>query len=425
MAIHTAMVRSTNGADLMPREEGAVRRPVGTLIRACIAIILGIWLSWMVVTDGVAALAARTGEGTLLVAMGTSRHPDTGAVLAERLLAGKQNGAAAQLARATVLVDPTNDRALRVLGLATEQLGRHDEAATIMDQAAALGWRDTPTQLWALKAAAINGNITAVMQRTDALARRNKEGALTTAVFLAAVTDPQSRAALIDSLARQPMWRGAFFASVREHLPVTSLDGIEILYRDMQVQGVSISPVEQLSYVDRLINIGQFWRARAFWVKSFKISQDLLKTFPYDANFALAAKLGGDVAVSQFEWRLNPDLAGAVDFDSEGTGSSLSLPANLNNGATIISQVVMLAPGTHDLTALVRGQATAAAAGWSITCLPSGQDLSRRLPNGADDELSHVIFDIPAQSCEAQRLSLMTRDQLDSQAVSITNIRIR
>lgn len=409
----------------MQRDRRSGRRLLGTALRFVLALIVGGWLGWQIVGDSVAALAARTHDNRLLAVFGTPRHPAAGALLAERLLVAKQTPAAAQLARSIVLADPTNDRALRVLGLSAEQLDRRAEGAAIMRRAAALGWRDTPTQIWAIHDAAVRGDAVALMRRADALARRNRASDLTTPLFLVAITEPATRAALIDSLGQNPVWRGAFFASVQQRLPAASTGAMEVLYRELQSRGVETSAVERLSYVDRLIDLGQFEAARRFWVNAFGLPIARFKTAPFDGDFALLSRRLADTPASQFEWRLNPDMEGVVGFTQEPPGTGLSIPAELSGGTTILSQLLTLPPGDHDLLTDVRGQATAAPVGWYLTCLPSGQELRRSLPNGADDELTRLAFQVPAQGCGAQRLALTTRDQLEAQAVSIAGVRVR
>lgn len=395
--------------------------PSRIVARGIIAGVVGLWLSWQVCVAGIGALAARSGDMRLLTATGSPAQPQAGSLLARQLLAAGRFADAAALARSIVLVDPFNDRALRVLGLASEKLGKPDTGAAIMRQAAKLGWRDTPTQLWMLNDAALHDDAVTVIQRADALARRNRSGELVRTIFLAAITEPRLRSAFIDSLGNQPMWRGAFFADVRQRLPESSIASMEALFRELRADGQTISPIERLSYVDRLVDLGRFDRARRFWAISFGIAPDQLSTSPYDPDFTLAAARPADAPTSRFEWVLNPDLAGSVTFD----GAGLTIPAALVGETMVMSQVVILSPGTHALSAQVVGPAGAAAAGWSITCLPSGQELPRRLARGADDELSAVSFDVPSDGCGAQKLGLLSRDRLDAQVVTIGKVRIR
>lgn len=395
----------------------------GRIARTLVAVLLGTGLCWQISAAGVASLAARSSDPHLLAATGSAAHPQAGAIMAQSLLAAGQRAPAAALARSIVLVDPTNDRAMRVLGLATEALGQRDRGAAIMRQAAALGWRDTPTQLWVLRDAVMRDDYVTVIQRADALARRNRSGELTQPLFRAAVTEPHLRGALADSLGDQPMWRGAFFADIRQNLPTTSTAGMEALFRDMKARGQTIGPIEWLSYAERLIDLGQFQRARQVWASAFNIPASRLSTSPYDGNFARAAVRPNDAPTSRFEWVFNPDLA--MTFADAPGGSSLTIPTDVAGGTPLASQVVILPAGEHTLTARIDGSPSAAAAGWTITCLPSKQVLPRRLARGASDELSSVTFDVPGDGCGAQQLALMTRDRLDAQSVTIGDIRVR
>ncbi len=395
----------------------------GRIARTLVAVLLGTGLCWQISAAGVAALAARSSDPRLLATTGSAAHPQAGSIMAQSLLAAGQRAPAAALARSILLVDPTNDRAMRVLGLATEALGQRDQGAMIMRQAAALGWRDTPTQLWVLRDAVLRDDYVTVIQRADALARRNRSGELTQPLFRAAVTEPHLRGALADSLGDQPMWRGAFFADIRQNLPAASTAGMEALFRDMKARGQTIGPVEWLSYAERLIDLGQFQRARQVWASAFKVPASRLSTSPYDGNFALAAARPNDAPTSRFEWVFNPDLA--MIFAEGPGGSSLTIPTDITGGTPLASQVVILPAGEHTLTARIDGSPSAAAAGWTITCLPSKQILPRRLARGASDELSSVTFDVPGDGCGAQQLALMTRDRLDAQSVTIGDVRIR
>ncbi len=395
------------------------------LARTAGAVLLGGWLCWQITTAGVAGLAERSLDPRLLAVTDPQAHPQAGSFMAQQLLVAGLSADAAATARSVVLVDPTNDRAMRVLGLATEMLGKRDAGAAIMRQAATLGWRDTPTQLWAIKDAAVRDDAVTVVQRADGLARRNRSGDVTRGIFLAALGEPRLRAALVDSLAGQPMWRGAFFADIHQRLPASLADGVETLFQDMRARDLAVTPVERLSYVDRLVDLGQVARAHRFWARSFAIPSDRLTRMPYDPRFTLAAKRPADTPTSRFEWMLNPDLAGTVTFGGDTGGSALAIPADITGGTVIASQVLILAPGTHNVAAQLGGSGSAAAAGWTITCLPSRQDIPRRISRGADDELSSVSFDVPAQACDAQQLNLVSRDRIDAQAVTIREVQVR
>lgn len=414
------MARLTSAADpvAMP---GRWRR----YARTTIAVLLGGGLCWQVGAAGLAGLAVRSADPRLLATMGSPRHPDAGGMWAQTLLAAGDVAKAAGVARSVVLADPTNDRAMRVLGLATERLGDRSGGARIMRQAAGLGWRDTPTQLWVLRDAALRDDAVPVIQRADALARRNRSTDMTRAVFLAAVNEPRLRAALADSLARRPIWRAAFFADVHQRLPAASTPGMEALFREMQARRLTVTPAEWLNYIDRLIDLHEYARARALWARVFAVPVARLAATPFDGNFAAVAARPDAAPASQFEWTIDPNLSGAVTFGGGPNGTALSIPANLSSNTVVLSQLLILAPGMHTLKAQSTGGVGTPAAGWSITCLPSGKDLLRRIPQGSDDALSQLSFDIPATGCPAQRLTLTTRELPQVQALSIESVQIR
>ena len=123
---------------------GKAARKSGRVARTLVAVLLGTGLCWQIGAASIATLAARSADPRLLVATGSAAHPQAGSSMAQSLLAAGQRAPAADLPRSILLVDPTNDRAMRVLGLATEALGQRHSGAALMRPAAARGWRATP-----------------------------------------------------------------------------------------------------------------------------------------------------------------------------------------------------------------------------------------------------------------------------------------
>ena len=423
MAIRTVMARPTPGPETGVPDGGRSHGRVRTMARIAGAIMIGLWLTWQVIGASLSSMAVATSDPQLLSIMGGPSHPEAGAMLAEGLLRGGDGLAAGRMARSVVLVDPVDVTAMRVLGLATIAAGQAEQGAAIMRQAGLLGWRDTPTQLWVLRDAIMTGDYTTAIQRADALARRNQAGDLTSAIFLASLTDPKLRAALAERLGNDPMWRGAFFASVRQYLPEGSTGSMEALFAAMRVRDETITPVEWLSYVDRLVDLGEFSHARAIWAKAFGIPVGRLTALPYDGDFREATARSIDTPFSQFEWTLNPDLADTL-IAGEG-GAGLLITPGVTGGTTLASQFVILSPGEHVLTAQIDAHANPPAATWTFTCMPSKLDLPRESPAGADDNVSSVTIDVPAHGCDAVRVSLVSVDRPAGQPVAINSVRIR
>ena len=405
------------------RSHDRVRTPISVAARFVVAIVVGLWLAWHIIAAGLSSMAVETSDGRLLSIMGGPSHPDAGAMLAEAALLGGERGAAMQIADAVVRVDPVNVIALRVLGLATIAAGNHRRGNAIMRQAGALGWQDTSTQLWVLRDAILRGDYTAAIQRADALARRNQSGDVTNVIFLAAIVDPKLRGVLADRLGNDPMWRGAFFASVRQFLTKESIRPMEALFADMRARGETIAPVEWLSYVDRLVDLGQFQHAHDVWAKAFGIPRSAVAAVPFDSDFKNVAARAADAPASQFEWALNPDQADSLI--GNGTGTGLSVTPGVMGGTVLASQFLTLSPGPHILTAQVDAHAPPAAATWTFTCLPSKSDLPKERTDATDDEASSVTVDVPPEGCVAQRLSLVSIDQPSGKPVTISSVHIR
>ena len=423
-AIRIVTVRNNGDRPMLP---DPIRQLLNApfLLKTLLISIFGGFLVWQIGSTSIASVAARSSYPPLLQFFGSAEHPPAGAAAAQAMLLAGDAASASRLARDVVVADPTNDRALRVLALATEQLGDDAASSAIMRKAGTLGWRDTPTQLWLLNDAIMRDDFDSVLQHADALARRNRSGDFVRGIFLASVTEPRLRLALVKRLEQQPRWRGIFFADVRQRLPETSVASMAALFDDMEARGHTIAPLEWLSYIDRLIDLERFEQARTTWASAFEIPRASLSSVPFDPAFSFAAqRRDGDIR-TQFEWVPNPDLLGTL-FDDDADGRTyLIIPPGLETGTVIVSQLVMLSPGLRTVVTQMNGSGEKAPAGWNLRCLPSEQVVPRRIALGTSDELSQISFEVPSERCAAQRLELVARDMFDAKQVGLRRISIR
>ena len=392
------------------------------LQRALLIAGIGVML-WGIVMTNLAAQAGLVNNSQLMAAFAGSRYPDVTAKLAMQFRLAKQSTLAAEMAREAVLGDPVNVRALGTLGLSLQQLGDTVQATRIMRLAATLGWRDTPTLVWAFEDAARRDDVVRAMDIADALARRQVVKPLTRQIFFASLGDPRLRSALVARLAKRPTWRATFFADVAERLPPSQFAGMELMLHQLAATPAPPTADERMKYVGRLVALGEYGKARNFWAKAFSITPDRLASVPFDGQFIRAAQGGASDPKSPFEWLINSDLDDTVSFVR---GHALRLDPGMANGTVVASQTLLLEPGDHRIdTRLSNGNGATAPVGWMMTCLPSKQPLLRTMIGDRNNELSAIGVSVPTTGCQAQLLQLVANDRIEAQLVTIDAVSIR
>jgi len=392
------------------------------LLRIVLTILACLALAWKVVAAGLAAQAGQVQNPQLMAVFADKKYPDTAAKMAQFLFSTKDYATASETAHAAVLGSPLNIRAVRVYGLALEREGERESAARVLRRAQTMGWRDTPVLVWGLQDAAVREDANRVVIIADALARRQVLPNITRTVFFGSLIEPQLRRPFINSLAARPSWRPTFFNDLSAYLTVPQSAGMEAVLSGLRKTKAPPTPDETLKYVSRLADLGEYRRARSFWARAFDISPGQLADIPFDGRFVRAGRRAAGTPAGPFEWQSNSDLGDEAVFTTDTKNAILTVEPGVPAGTTILSQTVLFAPGAHQMrTIIAQGTGVSAPVGWTIICLPSNQSLLRTLRD-ANDELSHVGFIVPEKGCSAQSLRLNARDQLDSQAVSISAV---
>lgn len=399
-------------------------KSASTLARKGVVIVAAALLSWFVGVQGLAAIAARGGNPALARLFDPGRHPGAGYQLARAVLQAGRPDLAIQMVRPAALSAPMNVRFVQVLGQA---LGARDAAASarVMRAAEKLSRRDTPTSLWVLRDAALANDLPRAIDQIDALARRQVQSDLVQRLFQAGISDDPSRRAFVAALSKNPPWRSGFFASMRTTLPPASHARMAALLDLLDQTRSPPSPAERMTFIDRMVDVGDGIGARAYWARTFGIRPAAAARLPYDPTFDSVATRPKDVSVSPFEWKIGADADSFVAFDRSAKGHVLAISPATDSGVTMVAQVLLLPPGTHRIDADMQGDPVQQApAGWQVTCLPSNTTLIRSFATRGD-ELSGVSVTVPATGCGAQTLALISTDRIDARAVTIRSVSIR
>jgi hypothetical protein len=381
-------------------------------------------LLWFVGVQGLAAVAARSGNPALLLLFDPGSHPDAGNKLAQIYLRNQRFDRALAIAKPTALAAPMDVRIVRTLGQAL-QAAEPAAAANVMRVAEKLSWRDTPTSLWVMRDAALHTDYPRVMAQLDALGRRQTEQATVQKLFHASIGDAPSRLAFATVLKDNPPWRGGFFADSRTNLPRESYPKMEALLTLLAGTKSPPSAAERMTFIDRMVDTGDAALARGYWLRSFGISSLARTQVPYDPSFQAVASRQKGVPVSAFEWNVGPDADQFIAFRRTDRGYVLDLNPAHDAAVPLLAQTLLLPPGTHRIDAdIVQGSALQAPAEWQLTCSGSAAALIRSFAT-AGNELSGVNVTIPPEGCKAQTLTLMSNNQMSAQPVTMRSVSIR
>ncbi len=402
---------------------GSTKVSPAAVVRIGIAGLVGAFLLPAVVANGMANYAEEEREIAMLRDVDPARFPDAGARLAElRLRLGDPAGAA-RIGLVAATHDPLNVRAVRVVGLARELL--EDGSATpIMRQALRLGWRDTPTLLWGLRDAAEREDVEGVLEIVDALARRQVQGEVTRPLLMAALVDEVSRIAFVERLAQEPSWREAFFNDVQASLDPAVFDGMEDVFERMAATSSPPRQSERLRYIERVLQTGDFARARAFWMRSSDIDVSARSDVPFDPRFEHVASRAPGAPVSRFEWNVNNGAGRSVAFETRGDRTVLRVTPGSNPGSVLLSQSLGLAPGTHVIRSeVLEGSGGTLPAEWQLLCAASETPLVRRYTRGTQDRLSRIEVTVP-ENCPVQTLRLNSTSVFGGAPVIIGSVTV-
>lgn len=406
----------------MGSTSASARDPL-TIARTFVVVAGAAALAWFVGTQGIAAVAARSMNTALLSRFDPGTYPEAGTRLAQINLEQGHADRAAALARPAALANPLSVRAVRVLGLSLNTNNKV-EATRVMRVAEKLSRRDTPTSMWALLDAGLAQDLPRLLDQIDALARRQVQPEVTSKLFYAGLSDAISRHAFAGLLARNPPWRSSFFANIRVNLPSRSFQEMELLLDQLDRTNAPASPEERLTFIDRMEDRGEGRRAWAYWIRSFNISPARRGQTPYDPQFRAVAARRSGTSISPFEWAINQDASQFVGFGQGDRGPTLDVTPGAEDGTALLSQILLLASGSHRIDTMMQGPIGQAPAGWQLACAQSGTPLIRTFARPGD-ELSGVTIDVPADGCSTQRLTLTANGRIGARPVSIQQVTIR
>jgi len=181
---------------------------------------------------------------------------------------------------------------------------------------AALGWRYTPAQQNLMLRAAIDQRYVEVVDRADALLRRQKltEQAMTMLMAMEAI--PQVHRLVVDKLVGDPMWRYDYLLRIGPQSLPQVIDARFRTLRMLLQTPSSVSRAEIAPALEALIANGRGRDANALWI--LKAGPQRGENILRDENFHGAAKLAADDTHIPFEWQMYQNLGYSADVGGQG-----------------------------------------------------------------------------------------------------------
>ena len=221
--------------------------------------LLGILLAGQIVRLRLAESAVLNRDG----ALAASVRPQNGwgrGLLAAALFDRGEVKAAQSESLAAIRDTPLSVVALRTLARTQERLNGAGSGEQAWQAASLLGWRDRPTQLWAMLRAISNGETEIFTMRADALLRAGDRTDTTASFIRKLMLAPQLRGPFADRVALDPPWRSSFFLPPAA-LVGRDLEGSYLLLRDLRGKPNPPRRADLRNTVAGLIREGRFSEA--------------------------------------------------------------------------------------------------------------------------------------------------------------------
>lgn len=342
------------------------------------------------------------------------------AFLVERQMARNYRFLATETAKAS-LTDalsrqPANARAVRLMGYVQDVSGNKNKAAHTLTLAERLSRRDAGTQLWLLEDAVQRDDVPNVLQHYDRMLRTSNDSRnVLFPILTSALKNGEVRTAFARYIRQPSPWVATYlsYGILEGGDPVSIADAIDVAGGLPNTEQFGTLNTQLL---DRLVAVGQFARARQFYLSlPGRRATDLERV---DLNDATVNPANSPVA-----WQ--PTATGSSGAEIGNSGRSLSMRIFGTSGETVAvaRKMLILTPGRYSLTlkiGTVEGDPKSAI-GIVVGCKAVGQDtvlLEQRVPLEKSPTVASASFSVPAQ-CEAEFVTLQAIGGLGEQGFDV------
>lgn len=358
---------------------------------AAVAFGVCLWLSWAVIVHAVVERGPN-GWGARL----TANSPTVLTDAAEIAYDTKAYARASALARRALGKAPFSSRALRTLGLSLDAQGSSDKAEPLMTLAGNWDLRDTPTHAWLFQRRLKDGELDSAVAHLDSILRRRADlyDQMFPQLQTALVQAPPFRGVLADQLTRDPPWRSPFLAYLTR-----SDEGLGLAAQfalAMKDSPARLSDTELRPLFSALVS-------RRQGPMLLSLARALGKLSPRPVNNPGFER---DPKGLPFDWEPvgGPGLEPEITEFGRSASRSLQIHYDGRAGGVAARQLIALAPGRYRLSSTVHQDGVPRRLGWTVQCLEGAALLTTSA--GAADLAQTPPFDVPAQGCALQWLSL-------------------
>lgn len=391
-------------------------------------LILSLILGWFVLAITIDRVFARRQPQIALA--WNKGSAEANVRFADKLLQGEASQAAisraAELARRSFIRQPVNPGAARLLAIEAAAQGNVQQGEALARYAEDMSRRDLPTQLWLIETNVSRGDIRGALRHYDRAMRTSVTGRTTLFPILAAAADdPEIWRPLADVLAQRPQWWRAF---VDQLIPRSkSPDALYAIARRTGIAQAQTADPGLLQGIEkRLVDLGAFRQAADLFNRAHG--------FPPASGAPL--RNGGfeqPGGWDPFQWNLidEPDLTALRQPSPITTGgNALFITAANGRGGDAATQLVILPPGRHVLTANV-GDVDGdplAFPRFVLRCAADGRELlNTPFPTASESgRMVRLTFSVPAD-CRAQRVVIRASSSLTPSSSSpwVDNVAIQ
>jgi len=354
------------------------------------------------ISGGVSAL------GALAVVLLLVSPPGVESDQAERILSrpGGDHKRASALAIKAIMSSPIDAKAVRALALTAEASNRPEYAHRLMQVAAKVSRRDTPSQVWLMDKAFQKGAYQEAFKQADLILRRNPQLGDTFFPVLSSVArDPKANAELVRTLQARPSWRSAFL----EHVADNSDPAITFaLLSGLNERGSALTDDEVGRFLERLMVLRQFDSALLTWLLFLPPNRLAAFDGVYDGEF-------NDLAGAQpFRWSIPPTGGAQVEIATppdRPKDPAMHVSYDGFSTGILFYQTVVLPIESMQVVSGEYFHETPAAADrleWAVVCIETGEVVFRSPlpPSEGRWTRFRLSFTVPGNQCGAQRLEM-------------------
>lgn len=384
----------------------ATRRQLANVVTS---IVVGAVVGWLALSGGLSLQLARAGQPALAVGLAPWLAEGWTELANQQQIAGRSAESAAA-ARQALRLAPLDAEALRAVASAELAQHRDDQGAALMQLGAALGWRDTVTQLWLARRALEIGQLSVATERIDGLLRRSYQPELMLRQLRAVVLSPGGSEAIVARLAQNPPWQQGFVNAVAEDGPTNTAVVLDLL-RHMRRARVPLDTEATALIRWRLADAGKFAAVKAVWELSG--GNGLIGNGDFEQTTGVVP-----AGAAPFSWSA-PATSGVhltiaeADSGPASAGRSLLISSDGFVAEPVLAQTVMLEPGDYRLGMWIRGFSgpKALQTRWTLSCLVPGISGASRALGQAESvpqlrgRYVTATFNVP-NGCAGQKLAL-------------------